>query len=91
MREKVLGKEHPFTLISMNNLASLFKSQGKYDATEPLYREALQLSEKVLGKEHPSTLLSMNNLASLFDNQSRSSTTTSPVYSRAKATAQDQA
>ena len=29
LSEKVLGKEHPNTLQSMNNLALLFESQGK--------------------------------------------------------------
>jgi len=40
-RTNVLGKEHPDTLTSMNNLALLLQSQGKYDAAEPLYRETL--------------------------------------------------
>ncbi|KAG9231982.1 hypothetical protein BJ875DRAFT_468061 [Amylocarpus encephaloides] len=30
-RLKILGQEHPNTLGSMNNLAGLLKSQGKYD------------------------------------------------------------
>jgi hypothetical protein len=29
LREKVLGKEHPDTLTSINNLTLLLKSQGK--------------------------------------------------------------
>lgn len=33
LREKVLGKEHPNALTSMNNLAGLLKSQGKYTLT----------------------------------------------------------
>ncbi|KAH6704103.1 hypothetical protein BKA61DRAFT_702694 [Leptodontidium sp. MPI-SDFR-AT-0119] len=49
----------------MNNLASLFDSQGKYEAAEPLFEETLRLSKKVLGEEHSQTLTSMNNLASL--------------------------
>jgi hypothetical protein len=31
--------------MSINNLALLLKSQGKYNAAEPLYRETLQLTE----------------------------------------------
>ena len=34
--EKVLGKEHPSTLTSMNNLASVLSRQGKYDEAERL-------------------------------------------------------
>ena len=36
----------------MNNLASLLKSQGKYEEAEPVYRQTLALREKALGKEH---------------------------------------
>ena len=55
----------------MNNLAVLFKSQGKYEAAEPLYIETLRLRKKVLGAEHPETLSSMNNLAVLFKSQGK--------------------
>lgn len=41
-----LGVEHPHTLVSMNNLASLLQSQGKYDKAERLYRQTLLLEEK---------------------------------------------
>ena len=37
LSEKVLGKEHPNTLSSMNNLALLLMSQGKYDEAEPIF------------------------------------------------------
>ncbi|KAK4220475.1 kinesin light chain 1, partial [Podospora fimiseda] len=61
--EKVLGKEHPHTLTSMNNLALVLDKLGKYEEAEKMHRQVLQLREKVLGKEHPHTLASMNNLA----------------------------
>ena len=64
--EKVLGKEHPNTLSSMNNLALLLNRQGKYDEAEPIHRQTLALREKVLGKEHPDTLLSVYCFARLF-------------------------
>ena len=44
------GKDHPDTLVSMNNLAFLYQSQGRYAEAEPLYQQALQLREKVLEK-----------------------------------------
>jgi hypothetical protein len=31
LREKVLGRQHPDTLSSINNLAEVLKYQGKYD------------------------------------------------------------
>jgi tetratricopeptide (TPR) repeat protein len=69
LREKVLGLEHPSTLTSMNNLASVLDSQGKYEEAETMHRQELELTEKVLGLEHPSTLTSMNNLASVLKSQ----------------------
>lgn len=70
-RKKVLGAEHPDTLISMNNLADLYQSQGKYEAAKPLHKETLQLREKVLGAEHPDTLTSINNIACLYESQGK--------------------
>jgi tetratricopeptide (TPR) repeat protein len=70
--EAVLGKEHPDTLLSMNNLALSIYNQGKSAEAEAMHRQTLQLQEAVLGKEHPSTLGSMNNLASSLDNQGKS-------------------
>ena len=32
LSKKVLGKEHPNTIISMNNLAMLYNAQGRYGA-----------------------------------------------------------
>ena len=63
LRETVLGKEHPNTLTSMNNLAGVLSHQGKYEEAEEMHRRTLALSETVLGKEHPDTLASMDNLA----------------------------
>lgn len=71
LREKNLGKEHPETLASMNNLAQAFCNQGKYIEAETMHREALALKEKLLGKEHPETLTSMNNLGIVLSNQGK--------------------
>jgi len=70
-RKQVLGEEHPNTLTSMNNLASVLESQGKYDDAGKLHREALEIRKTVLGEEHPSTLTSMNNLASVLERQGK--------------------
>jgi tetratricopeptide (TPR) repeat protein len=63
LKETVLGKEHPDTLMSMNNLAESLRQQGKYADAEAMHRQTLQLKETVLGKDHPRTLMSMMNLA----------------------------
>ncbi|HEY1931810.1 MAG TPA: toll/interleukin-1 receptor domain-containing protein [Acetobacteraceae bacterium] len=62
--ERVLGKEHPATLTSVNNLAGCMETLGDAAGALPLYRRALDSFERVLGKEeHPDTLTSVNNLA----------------------------
>ncbi len=40
-KEKMLGKEHPSTLTSMNNLVLVLSRQGKYDEAEEMHRQAL--------------------------------------------------
>ena len=57
------------TLMSMNNLASLYDNQGEYGKALPLYEECLRKRKEVLGESHPSTLTSMNNLAGLYETQ----------------------
>ncbi|APZ54423.1 Tetratricopeptide repeat-containing protein [Salipiger abyssi] len=66
-----MGPEHPDTLTSVNNLAVLYRSTGRYGEAEPLYRRALEARERVLGPEHPDTLRSVNNLAALYENTGR--------------------
>jgi len=58
-----LGREHPDTLSSMNNLAVCYEQSGDIRAALPLFEQALELSRKALGTSHPDTLTSLNNLA----------------------------
>ncbi|EXL45099.1 hypothetical protein FOCG_13862 [Fusarium oxysporum f. sp. radicis-lycopersici 26381] len=39
LKEKVLGKEHPSTLDSMNNLALVLRKIGKYEKAEKMHRK----------------------------------------------------
>ncbi|MCJ1471355.1 hypothetical protein MMC07_010003, partial [Pseudocyphellaria aurata] len=63
---KMLGKTHPDTLTSVNNLASVLLEQGEYEAAEQMSRRALDGREKALGSEHPDTLTSVSNMASVL-------------------------
>ena len=71
LHENVLGKEHPDTLSSMNNLAVVLLELGKCEEAEQMHRQTLKLREKVQGKEHPNTLTSMNNLANVLSDQGK--------------------
>jgi tetratricopeptide (TPR) repeat protein len=84
---KVLGEEHPDVATSLNNLAVLLKTQGKYDEAEPLYRQSLAIDRKVsafmsvwlfhrtscqvYGDEHPDVAGDLNNLAELLKAQGK--------------------
>jgi tetratricopeptide (TPR) repeat protein len=70
-RKRVLGEEHPDTLASMNNLASMFWNQGRWKEAEDLDVRVIETKKRVLGEEHPSTLISMANLALIYMNQGR--------------------
>ncbi|KAF1931353.1 HET-domain-containing protein [Didymella exigua CBS 183.55] len=70
-RRIVLGREHPSTLASMNNLAGVLvlDRQGKYEEAEVMHRQTLATREMVLGREHPDTLTSVYCLAHLLAKQ----------------------
>ncbi|KOR31787.1 hypothetical protein TI05_11415, partial [Achromatium sp. WMS3] len=55
IREKVLGRKHPETATSLNNLAKIYQQQGQYTKAKPLYKLALAINEKTLGPQHPIT------------------------------------
>ena len=61
-----MGPQHPSTATSLNNLASLYRDQSKYEQAEPLYRRALAIYEKALGLQHPDTQQVRQNYASLL-------------------------
>jgi hypothetical protein len=63
LQSKVLGVEHPDTLLSMGDLAWTVADQGRAAEAEELYRKVVELQSKVLGLEHPDTLVSMGDLA----------------------------
>ena len=41
-----LGPDHPDVAASLNNLAELYRAQGKYADAEPLYQRALVIRAK---------------------------------------------
>ncbi|MEH2111484.1 tetratricopeptide repeat protein, partial [Nostoc sp.] len=67
---QLLGEEHPDVAASLNNLALLYNSQGRYSEAETLYIQALDLCERQLGRNHPNTVTVRENLADLRDRPS---------------------
>jgi tetratricopeptide (TPR) repeat protein len=62
MRKRLLGCEHPDVAKSLNNLALLYRFQGRYSEAEPLFVEALAMSKLLLGDGHPQTATTARNL-----------------------------
>ena len=50
--EREFGPDHPTTATLLNNLATLYYAQGRYEAVEPLLKRALAIHEKALGPDH---------------------------------------
>ncbi|KAG9201760.1 hypothetical protein G6514_005376 [Epicoccum nigrum] len=68
--KRVLGDEHPNTLLSIGNLASTYRNQGRWNEAEKLFVQVIETRKRVLGDEHPDTFLSMSNLAYTLWSQS---------------------
>ena len=66
LRKRLLGDEHPDVATSLNNLASLYYSQGRYSEAEPLYVQALKICEQGLNENHPTTVSVRKNLEELL-------------------------
>jgi tetratricopeptide (TPR) repeat protein len=49
--EDRVGTEHPYTAHNINNLAELYRAQGRFEEAEPLYQKALDIDEKMLRPE----------------------------------------
>jgi hypothetical protein len=66
---RVLGIEHPYTLVTLEMLAVVLSAKGEHEEAEKVHRRALKGREKVWGKEHPDTLACINNLALVLYNK----------------------
>ena len=78
------GPSDPRLATSLNNLALLYATQGKYDQAEPLYKRSLAIREKALGPHHPDVAASLNNVAELYRAQGKYDQA-EPLYQRSLA------
>jgi len=62
IRERLLPKDDTDIATTLNNLAELYRSQGKYEDAEPLYQRSLGIREPKLGKDHPAEILIRYNI-----------------------------
>ncbi|CAD5950801.1 Kinesin light chain [Planktothrix rubescens] len=78
------GKNHPNIAASCNNLAELYRSQGRYSEAEPLYLESVAIIRQSLPPNHADLARGFNNLAVLYESQGRYSEA-EPLYLEAVA------
>ncbi|MBC7820424.1 MAG: CHAT domain-containing protein, partial [Planctomycetaceae bacterium] len=67
---------------SLNNLALLYDSLGRYAEAKPLYRQAVEIWRKTLGDQHLHYAAGLNNLAMLYDSMGRYADA-EPLYQQA--------
>ena len=66
-RKATLGLDHPDTLNSLNNLATLYRELDRPGEAEPLFRDAVTGARQKLGLDHSFTQTYLRNLADCYD------------------------
>jgi len=56
---------------SLNNMAALYHSQGKYTMAEDLYKRCLEVKKKLYGEDHLEVAINLHNLAALYSAKRR--------------------
>ena len=66
-----MGQDHPDIALCLNNLAGIYREQGRSREAEELYRQSLAIWEQQLGTDNRNVATSLNNLAGLCEDQGR--------------------
>ena len=68
---KLVGDQHPFSLIGMANLALTHRNQGQSKEAKELEVQVMETRKRALGEMHLETLSSVANLALTYKKQRR--------------------
>ncbi|KAJ7050795.1 hypothetical protein C8F01DRAFT_1222273 [Mycena amicta] len=60
---RLLGAEHPDTIETAGNLASIYRDLGRYTDAQRVQEQVLEQQTRLLGAEHPHTIIAAGNLA----------------------------
>lgn len=58
-------------MLTLANLATLYREQKKYEQAEHLYQQVPSLRERILGPEHPELAKALHDFAVLREAQGR--------------------
>lgn len=64
--KSIYDEENTFIGICYNELALVYKTQGKYDEAIKLYKQGIEIIEKTVGKENLRYAISLSNLAIVY-------------------------
>ncbi|WP_328696011.1 caspase, EACC1-associated type [Streptomyces sp. NBC_00342] len=70
-RARVLGPDHPDTLVALDDLAAAYGDAGRAQEALRLGERVAEARTRVLGPEHPHTLETLDNLAASYDDVGR--------------------
>lgn len=71
IQDKALGRQHPSTALTLNNLGALLALRGDFAQAEEMQRAALATMEKVFGEQHPDTAAVLTALSLALDRQGK--------------------
>jgi CHAT domain-containing protein/Tfp pilus assembly protein PilF len=71
IQDQTLGRDHPDTANTLNNLGVLLALRGDVEQAEGMHRAALATMEKVYGEQHPDTAAVMTSLSQALDRQGK--------------------
>ncbi len=71
IQDRTLGREHPSTALTLNNLGSMLALRGDFAQAEQMQRAALGTMEKVFGEQHPDTAAVLTSLSLALDRQGK--------------------
>ena len=63
IRLRILGPQHPDTLLTMRHLAATLGDNGEFAEAEKINRQLLAIQKRVLASKDPERIKTMNNLA----------------------------
>ncbi len=69
--ERTLGPDHPYTLLTLNNLAMAYRNAGKFPEAVTLLERVGDASIAKLGPGHPNTLYTLQSLAAAYSGVGR--------------------
>lgn len=71
IQDRTLGREHPSTALTLNNLGGMLALRGDFVQAEQMQRAALGTMEKVFGEQHPDTAAVLTSLSLALDRQGK--------------------